>query len=143
MKHPFARTAATALAALIAFAAAAPAAAQTQTWNYKSYRKDPLSGQYDKARFLSSTIRLDEKDGKATFRMITTGRGDPCISRSDLPAEVERTPDTLILTVRPETSGCEPFRYLIRTDGSGGVRQHLRNERWVDDGFDHGLTPAN
>lgn len=128
--------------ALVTFAAALPAAAQTQVWDYKSYRKDPLSGQYDKARFLASTIRLDEKDGKATFRMITTGRGDPCISRSDLPAEVERTPDTLVITVKPEMSGCEPFRYRIRTDGSGGVRQHLRKEQWVDDGFDHGLTPA-
>ncbi len=120
----------------------ATAQTQSQTWDYKSYRKDPLSGQYDKNRFLTSTIRLDEKDGKASFRMITTGRGDPCISRSDLPAEVERTPEVLVITVKPEMAGCEPFRYRIRTDGSGGVRQNLRDGQWKDDGFDHGLTPA-
>lgn len=67
---------------LCGLSAALPATAPAQTWDYKSYRKDPLSGQYDKNRFLTSTIRLDEKDGKASFRMITTGRGDPCISRS-------------------------------------------------------------
>lgn len=55
---------------------------------------------------------------------------------------MERTPDTLVITVKPEMAGCEPFRYRIRTDGSGGVRQHLRGGEWKDDGFDHGLTPA-
>ena len=35
----------------------------------------------------------------------------------------------------------EPFRYIIRNDGSGGTRLHQRKERWVSDGFDHDLTP--
>jgi hypothetical protein len=121
---------------------AAQAVAQTQSWDYKSYIKDKTSGQYNKEKFLTSTIKLEEKDGKATFRMITAGRGDPCISRSDLPAEVERSPDTLTIVVKPELAGCEPFRYVIKNDGSGGVRYHRRDDRWVSDGFDHGLTPT-
>ena len=109
---------------------------------YKSYIKDRVSGQYTKDRFLTSTIHVEEKDGKATFRMISAGKGDPCISQSDLPAEVQREADTTTITVTPPLAGCEPFRYIIQNDGSGGVRQHRRGERWSNDGFDHGLTPV-
>jgi hypothetical protein len=130
------------LAALALALAAAPAAAQT--WNYKSYIKDRTTGQYDKTKFRTSTISLkDEKDGKGVFRMITAaGKPDPCISAYDLPADVERTADTLTITVRPTLHGCEPFRYVIKNDGSGGIRLFRRGEAWVPDGFDHDLTPA-
>ena len=37
-------------------------------------------------------------------------------------------------------TGCDPTRYVIRNDGSGGIREVKRNERWVNDTFDHGLT---
>jgi len=127
------------LAAACGTAAAQPA---SQSWDYKSYLKDPLNGQYTKDRFRTSTVTVNEKDGKATFRMVVAGKGDPCISNVLLPAEVVRTTEITQVTVKPELSGCEPFRYLIRNDGSGGVRQHLRGEQWKDDGFDHGLTPA-
>lgn len=121
--------------------ASVAASAQKQTWDYKSAVKDPVSGQYSKENFRLSTVTVEEKDGKASFRMITAGRGDPCISQRELPAEVQRTEQITTVTVTPPLAGCEPFRYLIRNDGSGGVRQIRRNERWVDDGFDHGLTP--
>ena len=121
--------------------ASTSALAQKQTWDYKSAVKDPVSGQYSKTDFRHSTVTVEEKDGKATFRMITAGRGDPCISQSELPAEVQRDEQITTVTVLPPLGGCEPFRYLIRNDGSGGVRQIRRNERWVNDGFDHGLTP--
>ncbi len=129
----------TATALLAACCAAAPALAQT--WNYKSYPRDRLSGQYLKDKWTEATISLEEKDGAASFMMITPGRGDPCISNVRLPAEVERTPEVLVLTVKPTLAGCPPFRYRIRTDGSGGVRQNWRNDAWHDDGLDHGLTP--
>lgn len=129
------------LAAALLAGAPGEALAQVQTWNYKSYLRDPATGQYSKERFRTSTVRLQEKDGRATFRMITAGRGDPCISASDLPAEVERTAELLIMTVRPPLTGCEPFRYHIKLDGSGGIRLFLRGENWVPDGFDHDLTP--
>lgn len=142
MKHlkliPWAAVAASAAALGLA---STTALAQKQTWNYKSAMKDPVSGQYSKTDFRHSTVTVEEKDGKATFRMITAGRGDPCISASELPAEVQRDEQITTVTVLPPLAGCEPFRYLIRNDGSGGVRQIRRNERWVNDGFDHGLTP--
>ena len=119
-----------------------PAAVLAQSWDYKSYKKDPTSGQYNRGNFTSSTITLQERDGKAWFRMTTAGRGDPCFNRGELPAEVMRTPETLVITVTPPLAGCQPFRYVIRNDGSGGVRQHQRDGAWVEDGFDHGLTPT-
>jgi hypothetical protein len=129
---------------LAAAAAFAVTAAQAQeSWNYKSYIKDPNSSTYDKTKFRTSTISLkDEKDGKGMFRMITAAaRPDPCISAGDLPAEVERSAETLTITVTPPLHGCEPFRYVIKTDGSGGVRMARRGDQWVPDGFDHDLTP--
>lgn len=132
------RTAAVLAAGLLALAAQA----ETQRWNYKSYIKDKLSGQYSKDNFRVSTIKLDEKEGQATFRMVTAGRGDPCISERDWPAEVTRTAETTTILVKPTLGGCEPFRYVIRNDGTGGIRYHLREDRWVSDGMDHDLTPA-
>ncbi len=129
-------------AALAAGLLGLAAQAETQTWNYKSYLKDKLSGQYSKDHFRTSTIRLEEQDGKATFRMMAAGRGDPCISERDFPAEVERSAETTIIVVKPPLAGCEPFRYVIRNDGSGGVRYNFRDDRWKPDGMDHDLTPA-
>lgn len=120
--------------------AATSGRAQTQSWEYKAYQRDRASGLYNKEKFNVATVSLEEKDGKATFRMVTPGRGDPCISRGELPAEVERNAETLTITVKPELSGCEAFRYVIKNDGSGGVKMHMRNNQWVNDGFDHGLT---
>jgi hypothetical protein len=81
-------------------------------------------------------------NGRATFRTITSAnRPDPCISAGDLPAEVERSAETLTITVLPPLTGCEPFRYVIRNEGSGGVRLFRRNDEWLPDGFDHDLTP--
>ena len=97
--HTLVRRAAFAALAVAAGVTATGAWADKQSWDYKSYFKDPASGQYSKERFRTSTI-----------------------------------------TVTPSLAGCEPFRYLIKNDGSGGVRQIRRGERWSDDGFDHGLT---
>jgi hypothetical protein len=70
------------------------------------------------------------------------GCGDPCASASELPAEVERSAETITITVTPPLTGCEPFRYVIKNDGSGGVRMNRRGDRWLPNGFDHDLTPA-
>ena len=43
------------------------------------------------------------------------GKGDPCISQSDLPAEGQRDAETTTITVTPPLVGCEPFRYIITT----------------------------
>ena len=60
----------------------------------------------------------------------------------DLFAEVERSAETTIIVVKPPLAGCEPFRYVIRNDGTGGMRYNLREDRWKPDGMDHDLTPA-
>lgn len=123
--------------------ASGAAGAQVQSWVYKAYLKDPVTGRYDnKNNFRASTVTIEERDGKASFRMLVSGRGDPCISAGELPAEVERTAQTTLITVLPPLAGCAPFRYVIRNDGSGGERLNPRDGRWVPDGLDHGLTPV-
>lgn len=124
------------LACLIA-AWATPSFAQS--WEYKSYKKSGQGGQYDRTRFVAGTISLEEKDGKAFFRMVA-GEVDACL-RGEIPALVTRDETTLTIEPQFAIAGCERIRYVIRTDGSGGVREHLRGERWVNDKFDHGLTP--
>lgn len=138
---PFLPGARRAIALLCAAAfAAVPAAAQT--WDYKAYAKDPRTGQYDKNRSVTAKVSIEEKDGAWSFRMVVPGKGDPCISRGSLPAEVEKSDATTIITVKPLLADCESFRYVIRNDGSGGVKQKKHGDTWVDDGWDHGLTPA-
>ena len=129
--------------ALLAVAAFAVAGVQAQeAWNFKAYPANPSTGRHDKAKFFTATITLkNEKDGKGTFLMITpAGRPDPCISGRDLPAEVERGAETVTITVVPPLAGCQSNRFVIKTDGSGGVRMVRRGEEWVPDGLDHDLT---
>ncbi len=126
----------TALSMLILVAAGAVSA---QTWEYKSYKKS-LGGQYNKENFVVGSITLEEKDGKATLKTIA-GAMDAC-RRNELPAQVTRTDAEI--TIEPEVpmSGCERWRVVIRSDGSGGRREVWRGEKWVDTKWDHGLTPA-
>lgn len=137
-RTPLYRAAPLALATLLAAAALAPLSAQAQTWEYKSYKRS-LGGQYNKENFVVGTIKLEEKDGKATF-FTNAGVMDAC-RRAEVPAQVSRTDAEI--TIEPEISlaGCEKFRLVIRTDGSGGRRELWRNDRWVDSKWDHGLTP--
>ena len=124
------------LAAALALSAAA---AQAQTWEYKSYKKSGMGGQYNKDLFTAGTISVEEKDGKATFSM-NAGAVDACL-RGSIPATVSKTDATTIVEPQIALAGCDKFRYVIRNDGSGGIREHWRGEQWADDKFDHGLTP--
>ncbi len=139
MTHPpLNRAARLALTALLSAMVLAPLGAQAQTWEYKSYKRS-LGGQYNKENFVVGTVKLEEKDGKATF-FTNAGVMDAC-RRAEVPAQVTRTDAEI--TIEPEISlaGCEKFRLVIRTDGSGGRRELWRNEKWVDSKWDHGLTP--
>jgi hypothetical protein len=113
--------------------------AQAQTWEYKSYKKQGMGGQYDKDKFTTGTISVEEKDGKAYFSM-NAGSVDACL-RGSIPATITKTDATTVIEPQITLSGCDKFRYVIRNDGSGGIREHLRGETWKDDKFDHGLTP--
>jgi hypothetical protein len=111
-------------------------AVQAQTWEYKAYKKD-RGGQWDRERFNVGSVSLQEKDGKAFFRMVAGGV-DACL-RDEVPAIVTKT-DVATTIELVQIPGCEPTRYVIRNDGSGGIRELKRNERWINDTFDHGLT---
>jgi hypothetical protein len=113
------------------------APAQAQTWNYKSYKK-PMGGQYSKDNFVVGTISVEEKDGKAYFRM-NAGGTDACV-RGAIPASVSKTESDTTIEVLQALSGCELFRYVIRNDGTGGVREVKRDDRWVTSTWDHDLT---
>ena len=136
---PLNRAALSALAMLFAATALAPLGAQAQTWEYKSFKKKGLGGQYDKDNFVVGTVKLEEKDGKATVQL-NAGAMDAC-RRAEAPAQVTRTDAEI--TIEPEVSlaGCEKWRLIIRTDGSGGRREVWRGDKWADTHWDHGLTP--
>ena len=125
---------------LLAVAASAHAQAATQSWEYKSYKKGGPGGQYDKDNFVAGTIAVEEKDGKAFFRLIA-GKADVCY-RGALPAVVERTPELTTIEVTQPVPGCEEFRYTIRNDGSGGFKETKIGDAWRKSRFDHGLTPV-
>jgi|SRR5450755_1451925 hypothetical protein len=127
-----------ALAVAVAGGLVLASAIQAQTWEYKSYKKDGRSGQFDRQRFNLGTVVLEEKDGKAFFRMIA-GTVDACL-RGDIPAVVTKTDTLTTIELEQAVAGCEPIRYVIRNDGSGGDREIKRGGAWVNDTFDHGLT---
>jgi len=111
-----------------------------QTWDYKYYKQGP-GGAYERDRFFSGSVELNEKDGKATMRLVANmGARNNCL-RGEVPALVTKTDATT--TIEPQMmQGCDEFRYVIRNDGSGGEREVKRNDKWITDGFDHGLTRA-
>lgn len=125
--------------ALTGIALLAAPLAQAQVWEYKSYKKGGAGGQYNKDNFTMGTISVEEKDGKAYFRM-TAGAVDMCL-RGDIPAVVTKTDETTIVEPQIALAGCEKFRYVIRNDGSGGHRENWRGDAWKNSGWDHGLTP--
>lgn len=115
--------------------------AQAQTWEYKSYKRDRnTGGQYNKDNFVAGTIAVEEKDGKAYFRMLA-GNLDICY-RGALPVTLTKTEATTVIEVQQAVAGCEEFRYTIQNDGSGGFKEVRVGERWVKSRFDHGLTPV-
>jgi hypothetical protein len=126
------------LLALAALLVARPAAAQS--WEYKSYKKGGHGGQYDKERYIMGTVSLEERDGKAVFRL-AAGATDACL-RGEIPAVVTRSDATTTIELQQTLAGCEQIRYVIRNDGSGGNRETKRGDNWVGDRFDHGLTPV-
>ncbi|MFT3954035.1 MAG: hypothetical protein QM722_06465 [Piscinibacter sp.] len=126
---------AAALAALTLCAAGATA----QTWEYKSYKKGGQGGQYNKDNYVLGSVSLEEKDGKASMQL-NAGVMDAC-RRAEMPAQVTRSDSEI--TIEPEVTlaGCEKWRLVIRSDGSGGRREVWRGDKWVDTRWDHGLTP--
>src|SRR5450432_1967304 len=92
-----------ALAATVSGGLLFAAAAQAQTWVYKSYKRD-RGGQWDRERFNLGAVTLEEKDGKAFFRVIAGGQ-DACLN-AEVPAIVTKT--AAVTTIELELiPGCD------------------------------------
>ncbi len=111
------------------------AASTTQTWDILIY--DPREHRPWPAQLI-----LKGPDSAATVETYrTTGMSDPCVGASK--AAVERTATTITITKEPKMHGCNPIRYVIKADGTGGKVQSYRTEpnvHWVDDPRDRQLT---
>ena len=122
-----------AAAAKAATASAAPSIqkAGPQSWEYLTYNaRGPSVRGY---------ISIEDKGGKTIFRMVA-GYTDICYS-GELDATVVRTEIATVITALRDLRGCEPVRYVIWNDGTGGQRHIKKGSSWVSDGLDHGLTP--
>ena len=136
--HRFSPRATSLVAALLlAFAAASEGYAQTtapissQSWNFKGYGDRT-------GRLLPGQITLESKDGHFYFQMMIPS---PSIcSRSTLKATVEKNETTTTITPVPLMPDCLA-RYVIKNDGTGGVRETKVGDAWVADGLDRDLTP--
>lgn len=131
-------TAVVSMAGAVAVTLALAAGASAQTWDYKATRKagrGQASGEV-----VHATVTLEQRDGKEWFRMV--GGPDTACLRSEWPASVTRT--DLTTTIEPQigVAGCEPFRLVIRNDGSGGDREIRKGDEWKPARSDHGLTPV-
>jgi len=105
--------------------------AETKSWNYQAYT---ASGSKANVGYFTVT----EEDGNASFKMFASTLHN-CL-KANLKAHVERTDDTVIVTVSPRYHGCDEFRLVLKADGTGGKRQVRNGDEWVDDGLDRDLT---
>lgn len=113
------------------FASASNATETVQSWNYQAYT---ASGSKANVGYFTVT----EEDGNASFKMFASTLHN-CL-KANLKAHVERTDDTVIVTVSPRYHGCDEFRLVLKADGTGGKRQVRNGDEWVDDGLDRDLT---
>lgn len=121
-------------AVLAAFALAAQAQAKTESWNYQSYDS---TGQKSSIGY----ITVAEDNGEASFKMFAAYLNN-CY-KATLKATVERTSEAVIVHVPPRYAGCDDIRFVLKPDGTGGKRQVLNGDSWVDDGLDRVLTVKN
>lgn len=114
----------------IVIAAMTPIGAQAQKWNFQPYAQGkPTSPGY---------ILLEESGGEYRFQLVASNL-DSCY-RSPMKASVEKTSASLTVTPIFPFRGCGEVRYIIRNDGTGGVRQFKVGEEWKSDGLDRGLS---
>ncbi len=104
--------------------------AVAQTWNYQAYN--------DKGPTAMGHITLQEKGGKYTFQLFA-GLLDQC-QQSSMPATVEQTDTTITVTPVFHMAGCGAVRYVMKKDGTGGVRETKSGDQWRADRRDRVLT---
>jgi hypothetical protein len=54
--------------------------------------------------------------------------------------QVARTVDTITFEQAEALSGCERLRFVLRADGSGGIKEVRKGDEWVSSKSDPGLT---
>ena len=110
------------------------ACARAESWNYQTY----YMGSPSTIGYLS----IEQKEEGYLFRLVAP-RLDDCW-RHEMKALVERAESTIIVTPLPAYGYCESTvagtRFVIKSDGSGGVRQIKKGADWVPDGTDRNLT---
>lgn len=107
-----------------------PLLASGQTWDYKAVKKG-RNGETE----IAGSLTLDEK-GQS---MLIQGPGGPCYARS-VPVVVTRDADTITIEQTEALAGCERMRFVIRADGSGGLKEVHKGDEWVRSKSDPGLT---
>jgi hypothetical protein len=116
-----------------------PAGAHSETWEYQSYPDGVNTTRPLDKPLAPGYIRLDESGEKPMF-MLFAGKVTECFSGA-IEAEVERTIETTIITVRRDLRDCSSARFVIRNDGTGGRREVMRGGTWAWDGPERGLKP--
>ena len=121
---------------LITFAAASQCYGQTtpsmssQSWNYKVYN--------NAGNMSLGYITVEPKDNGSNLRMF--GANLNFCNRSTLKTTVEKNEVNTIITPVATTPDCL-VRYVVKNDGTGGVRETKVGDAWVPDGMDRDLTP--
>src|SRR4051812_38631282 len=106
-----------------------PVAAHCAAWEYQSYPDGQSIRQSADKPADPGYISLDESSGQPIFQMYA-GRVTKCFD-GPIPAKVERTAQTTVVTVRRDLLGCFTVRFVINNDGSGGRRELIKHGAWV------------
>ena len=107
--------------------------ALAQTWVYQTYDG---AGKMTAPGNITLT---DKGGGEYSFKMVAANL-DQCW-HSNVKATVEKTDATTVIETIPPYQGCNPVRFVIKNDGSGGERQNkTQNGAWRADGRDRGIT---
>lgn len=106
---------------------------QAESWNYQVYDQN--------GRAAVGYITLEGSEGDERIRIVASGM-DVCYQGA-LKASVERTDQTIVITVPPRLAGCPDIRFVIKADGTGGTRQVKSGDRWNTDRADRLLTIRN
>jgi|SRR5450631_192772 hypothetical protein len=114
----------------------ASALASAESWDYRTYA--PGSASRLGGASAPGYLTLQEKAGESRINIVAPNL-NACYE-SELQASVERTDQSIVITVMPRFPSCEEVRFVIKADGTGGVRQVKRGGAWADDGTERGLT---
>jgi len=107
-------------------------AIQAESWNYQTYSISKGTAA------APGYLTLEESQGESRIKIVAPKMGT--CWETDLKASVERTDQTIVITVVPRFATCEEIRFVIKTDGTGGIVQKKRGDAWVSEPDDRLLT---